>query len=44
VLAQVGVLLDVRLERGRLLDRLGRYDEAWRDFVAAKRKLAAAGG
>lgn len=25
-----------RLERGRLLDRLGRYDEAWVDFVSAK--------
>jgi Flp pilus assembly protein TadD len=35
---------DGQLERGRLLDRLGRYDEAWPDFVAAKRKLAAAGG
>jgi Flp pilus assembly protein TadD len=35
---------DGQLERGRLLDRLGRYDEAWADFVAAKRKLAAAGG
>jgi tetratricopeptide (TPR) repeat protein len=35
---------DGQLQRGRLLDRLGRYDEAWRDFVAAKRKLAAAAG
>ncbi|HVY79401.1 MAG TPA: sulfotransferase [Steroidobacteraceae bacterium] len=35
---------DGQLERGRLLDRLGRYDEAWADFVAAKRKLAAAAG
>jgi len=35
---------DGQLERGRLLDRLGRYDEAWRDFVEAKRKLAAAAG
>lgn len=35
---------DAQLERGRLLDRLGRYDEAWRDFVAGKRKLATAGG
>jgi tetratricopeptide (TPR) repeat protein len=35
---------DAQLERGRLCERLGRYDEAWRDFVAGKRKLAAAGG
>ena len=35
---------DGQLERGRLLDRLGRYDEAWSDFVAAKRKLAAEAG
>jgi len=28
------------LERGRLLDRLGRFDEAWADFVTGKRKLA----
>jgi hypothetical protein len=33
-----------QLERGRLLDRLGRYDEAWRDFVEAKRKLAKEAG
>jgi Flp pilus assembly protein TadD len=35
---------DGQLERGRLHDRLGRYDLAWHDFVAAKRKLAAEGG
>jgi tetratricopeptide (TPR) repeat protein len=35
---------DARLERGRLLDRLGRYDEAWRDLVAGKKLLAAEGG
>jgi Flp pilus assembly protein TadD len=35
---------DGQLERGRLLDRLGRYDEAWNDFVGAKRKLVAAAG
>src|SRR6266478_3587294 len=31
---------DGQLERGRLLDRLGRFAEAWSDFVEAKRKLA----
>jgi tetratricopeptide (TPR) repeat protein len=35
---------DGQLERGRLCDRLGRYDEAWRDFVEGKRKLAAEAG
>ena len=35
---------DGELERGRLLDRLGRYDEAWASFVAGKRKLAAEAG
>jgi hypothetical protein len=35
---------DGELERGRLLDRLGRYDEAWTSFVEAKRKLAAEAG
>lgn len=35
---------DARLERGRLLDRLGRYDDAWRDLVAGKQRLAAEGG
>jgi Tfp pilus assembly protein PilF len=35
---------DARLERGRLLDRLGRYDEAWRDLVEGKRLLAAEAG
>jgi Tfp pilus assembly protein PilF len=29
-----------QLARGRLHDRLGRYDDAWRDFVEGKRKLA----
>jgi len=33
-----------QLERGRLLDHLGRYEEAWRDFVAAKHKLAKEAG
>jgi len=28
------------LERGRLNDRLGRYAEAWADFVEGKRRLA----
>jgi Tfp pilus assembly protein PilF len=35
---------DARLERGRLLDRLGRYDEAWRDLVEGKRLLAVEAG
>jgi Tfp pilus assembly protein PilF len=35
---------DARLERGRLLDRLGRYDEAWREMVAGKKQLAAESG
>lgn len=35
---------DARLERGRLLDRLGRYEEAWRDLVAGKQQLAAEAG
>ena len=35
---------NAQLERGRLCDRLGRYDEAWRDFVAGKQKLAAEAG
>jgi Tfp pilus assembly protein PilF len=35
---------DARLERGRLLDRLGRYDEAWRDMVEGKRLLAVGAG
>ena len=35
---------DGQLERGRLYDRLGRHDEAWRDFVEGKAKLAAQGG
>jgi len=35
---------DGQLERGRLLDRLGRFTEAWSDFVEAKRKLAREGG
>jgi tetratricopeptide (TPR) repeat protein len=35
---------DARLERGRLNDRLGRYEEAWVDFVEGKSKLAAQGG
>jgi len=35
---------DGQLERGRLYERLGRYDEAWNDFVGGKRKLAAEAG
>lgn len=35
---------DGQLERGRLCERLGRYAEAWRDFVEGKRKLAAEAG
>ncbi len=35
---------DALLERGRLYDRLGRYEEAWQDFVAGKAALAAEGG
>ena len=35
---------DALLERGRLYDRLGRFEEAWRDFVDGKKKLAAQGG
>ena len=35
---------DGQLARGRLYDRLGRYDDAWRDFVEGKAKLAAQGG
>lgn len=31
---------DGQLARGRLHDRLGRYDEAWQDFVEGKRKLS----
>ena len=32
------------LQRGRLRDRAGRYDEAWADFVAGKAALAEASG
>lgn len=35
---------DGQLERGRLYERLGRFDDAWRDFLEAKKKLAAEGG
>lgn len=35
---------DGQLERGRLHDRLGRFEEAWRDFVEGKKKLAAEAG
>jgi Tfp pilus assembly protein PilF len=31
------------LERGRLNDRVGRYAEAWQDFVEGKRRLASEG-
>jgi Tfp pilus assembly protein PilF len=33
-----------QLARGRLNDRLGRYEESWSDVTAAKRKLASEGG
>jgi tetratricopeptide (TPR) repeat protein len=33
-----------QLTRGKILERLERYDEAWQDFVAAKRKLASEAG
>ena len=33
-----------QLLRGRLRDRAGRYDEAWRDFVAGKAALAQVSG
>ena len=33
-----------QLARGRLQERLGHYEEAWHDFVAGKRKLAAEAG
>lgn len=35
---------DALLVRGRILDRLGRYAEAWSAFVAGKAKLAARDG
>jgi Tfp pilus assembly protein PilF len=35
---------DALLERGRLRERLGRYDEAWSDFQLAKKKLAVENG
>ena len=35
---------DARLLRGRLLDRLGRYDEAWRELIAGKAQLAQEAG
>ena len=35
---------DAMLERGRLLDRLGRHDEAWEQWVAGKRQLASEAG
>jgi Flp pilus assembly protein TadD len=35
---------DARLERGRLLDRLGRYAEAWPDMITGKQQLAAQAG
>jgi tetratricopeptide (TPR) repeat protein len=35
---------DAMLERGRLLDRLGRHEEAWAQLVAGKRRLAAEAG
>jgi tetratricopeptide (TPR) repeat protein len=33
-----------QLARGRLQERLGHYEEAWQDFIAGKRKLAAEAG
>ena len=35
---------DGQLARGRLHERLGRYEEAWQDFLEGKRKLAQEGG
>jgi tetratricopeptide (TPR) repeat protein len=35
---------DAQLARGRLHDRLGQYEPAWRDFVEGKRKLATEAG
>jgi Tfp pilus assembly protein PilF len=35
---------DARLMRGRLLERLGRHEEAWCDLVAAKQQLASEAG
>jgi Tfp pilus assembly protein PilF len=35
---------DAMLERGRLLDRLGRFDEAWPQLVAGKKQLALEAG
>ena len=35
---------DAQLQRGRLRDRAGRYQEAWQDFVEGKRNLAREGG
>jgi tetratricopeptide (TPR) repeat protein len=33
-----------QLARGRLYETLGRYDEAWQNFIAGKRKLATEAG
>jgi tetratricopeptide (TPR) repeat protein len=33
-----------QLARGRVHERLGRYEEAWQDFVAGKRKIAGDAG
>jgi len=33
-----------QLERGRLHESLGHYEQAWQDFTAGKRKLATEGG
>ena len=35
---------DARLLRGRLLERVGRYDEAWRELIAGKAQLAQEAG
>jgi len=35
---------DAQLQRGRLRDRAGRYEEAWQDFVEGKRRLAQESG
>jgi tetratricopeptide (TPR) repeat protein len=35
---------EAQLARGRLHDRLGQYEAAWRDFVEGKRKLATEAG
>jgi hypothetical protein len=42
--AAPGLNGDAMLERGRLLDRLGRFDEAWDQLAAGKQQLAREAG